>query len=116
MGLKEMEIIEQLANKYNAIQFISVNLDETENSFANFLRTNQYKWEIGRPQNPQDVIELFKLDHLPTYIFIDTDGVIVQYPAYTPSPLYNNQSIDVTFFNLQKKLDQRQRLRIGVKG
>ena len=116
MSLKEMEIIEQLADKYSAIQFISVNLDETENSFSNFLRTNKYKWEIGRPQNPQDVIELFKLDHLPTYIFIDPNGVIVQYPAYTPSPMYNNQSIDVTFFNLQKKLDQRQRLRIGVKG
>ena len=33
-----MEIIEQLENKYNAIQFISVNLDENENSFADFLR------------------------------------------------------------------------------
>lgn len=116
MSLKEMEIIEQLENKYNAIQFISVNLDENENSFADFLSKTQYKWEIGRPQNPQDVIELFNLDHLPTYIFIDPYGVIAQYPAYTPSPMYNNQSIDVTFFNLQKKLDQRQRLRIGVKG
>ena len=54
-----MEIIEQLENKYNAIQFISVNLDENENSFADFLSKTQYKWEIGRPQNPQDVIELF---------------------------------------------------------
>ena len=116
MSLKEMEIIEQLANKYNAIQFISVNLDENENYFADFLSKTQYKWEIGRPQNPQDVIELFNLDHLPTYIFIDPVGVIAQYPAYTPSPMYNNQSIDVTFFNLQKKLDQRQRLRIGIKG
>ena len=116
MSLKEMEIMEQLAEKYSAIQFISINVDETENSFSNFLGTTQYKWEIGRPQNPQDVIELFQLDHLPTYIFIDPNGVVVQYPAYTPSPMYNNQSIDVTFFNLQKKLDQRQRLHIGVKG
>ena len=115
MSLKEMEIMEQLAEKYSAIQFISINMDETENSFSNFLGTTQYKWEIGRPQNPQDVIELFQLDHLPTYILIDPNGVVVQYPAYTPSPMYNNQSIDVTFFNLQKKLDQRQRLHIGVK-
>ena len=31
-----MEIMEQLAEKYSAIQFISVNLDENENSFLIF--------------------------------------------------------------------------------
>ncbi len=116
MSLKEMEIIEQLERKYDAVHFISINLDYKESSFTHFLNHNHYNWEIGRPQNPQNVISKFRLDHLPTYLFIDAEGMIIQYPAYTPSPMYNNQSIDVTFFELQKKLDQRHRLNIGVKG
>ena len=116
ISLKELEIIETLHQKYDVVEFISINLDEKEKDFNQFLKENeQYSWRIGRPKNPQDIIDLYRLDHLPTYLLLEPNNKILQYPAYPPSPMYNNQSIDVTLFNLQKKLKEKHQLNIGVK-
>ena len=55
-----------------------------------------------------------KVCYRATFI-IDPNGKIAQYPAYPPSPLYNNQSIDVTFFNLKKNNSVKTPFGIGGK-
>jgi len=115
-SLKEMEVINQLHQDYPFINFISVNLDKNENEFIKYINQNgSYKWLICQPIKREEIINDFQLDHLPSHVLIDPNNNILQYPAYPPIPLYNNQSIDVTFFNIKKYKNEKKPLNIGGK-
>ena len=115
-SLQEMEIINEMSLKYNFINFISVNMDQKDVNYKNYIKEkNHFDWHICKPVNREEIINTFDIDHLPTHILIDPKGSIAQYPAYPPTPLYNNQSIDVTFFNIQKNNTTKSTFGIGGK-
>ena len=115
-SLQEMEIINKMSLKYNFINFISVNMDQKDVNYKNYIKEkNHFDWHICKPVNREEIINTFDIDHLPTHILIDPKGSIAQYPAYPPTPLYNNQSIDVTFFNIQKNNTTKSTFGIGGK-
>ena len=115
-SLKEMEVINQLHKDYPFINFISVNLDKNKNEYLKYINQNEsYKWFICQPVKREEIINDFQLDHLPSHVLIDPNNNILQYPAYPPIPLYNNQSIDVTFFNIKKYKNEKKPLNIGGK-
>ena len=115
-SLQEMEIIKKLNENYDFINFISIILDKQNEKYESYIKRNsEFKWDICQASNIDLIIKDFSLDHLPAYILIDPKGKIAQYPAYPPSPLYNNQSIDVTFFNLQKNNTVKTPFGIGGK-
>ena len=115
-SLQEMEIINKMSQKYNFINFISVNMDQKDIDYKNYINENtHFNWQICKPVNRENLINTFDIDHLPTHILIDPNGSIAQYPAYPPTPLYNNQSIDVTFFNIQKNNTTKSMFGIGGK-
>jgi hypothetical protein len=111
-----MEIINKMSMNYDFINFISINMDENIEKYKSYvLENDEFKWLICRPINLKEVINDLKLDHLPTHLLLDNSGNIAQYPAYPPSPLYNNQSIDVTFFNIKKNNTIKTPFGIGGK-
>jgi len=111
-----MVIIKKLHENYDFINFVSVNLDKNIDKYKSYIEGNtDFNWDICQASNMDLIIKDFDLDHLPTYILIDPNGKIAQYPAYPPSPLYNNQSIDVTFFNLKKNNSVKSPFGIGGK-
>jgi thiol-disulfide isomerase/thioredoxin len=115
-SLHEMEVINQFQENYDFVNFISVNLDYNLKSFKKLAGSLSYdSWPIVYPLNKQGLISYFELDHLPTHLLIDPNGDIYQYPALPPTALYNNKSIDATFFKIQKKLSPDKRYRIGKK-
>ena len=115
-SLQEMVIIKKLNENYDFINFVSVNLDKNIDKYKSYIEGNtDFNWDICQASNMDLIIKDFDLDHLPTYILIDPNGKIAQYPAYPPSPLYNNQSIDVTFFNLKKNNSVKSPFGIGGK-
>ena len=63
--------------------------------------------------NKEDIISYLNLDHLPTHLLIDPKGFIYQYPSLPPISLYNDQSIDKLFFDIQKKLEPKKKYNIG---
>tara|TARA_B100001287_G_scaffold99049_1_gene83288 strand:- start:11784 stop:13241 length:1458 start_codon:yes stop_codon:yes gene_type:complete len=115
-SLQEMEIINQMNTKYDFINFVSVNMDQEDVKYENYIKENKhFNWQICKPVNIEEIINTFDIDHLPTHLLIDPYGLIAQYPAYPPTPLYNNQSIDVTFFNIQKNNSTKSIFGIGGK-
>jgi thiol-disulfide isomerase/thioredoxin len=115
-SLHEMEVINQFQENYDFVNFISINLDYNLKSFKKLAGSLSYdSWPIVYPLNKQGLISYFELDHLPTHLLIDPNGDIYQYPALPPTALYNNKSIDATFFKIQKKLSPDKKYRIGKK-
>ncbi|MBM77350.1 MAG: hypothetical protein CL846_02605 [Crocinitomicaceae bacterium] len=115
-SLHDMEIINQLQKKYTFINFVSINLDDNINNYNDYIKNhNQYTWNICNYDNKIEIFENYSIDHLPTYVLINPNGTICQYPAYPPSPLYNNSSIDETFFDIDKKINKKETFKIGGK-
>ena len=111
-----MEVINQFQENYEFINYISVNLDCDFKSYKKVTAEKLYKsWPVVYPLNKQGLITHFQLDHLPTHLLIDPDGNIYQYPALPPTTLYNSQSIDETFFKIEKTLSTNKNFRIGKK-
>jgi thiol-disulfide isomerase/thioredoxin len=118
-SLHEMEIIKQFEENYGFVNYISINLDNNEEAYNNFIKTNfNYQWAICYPLNNQKIVDDFQLDHLPIHLLIDTEGKISQFPALPPSPLskgYNSTTIDKTFFTIEKNNKAKESFRIGKK-
>ena len=118
-SLHEMEIIKQFEENYGFVNYISINLDNNEEAYNNFIKTNfNYQWAICYPLNNQKIVDDFQLDHLPIHLLIDTEGKISQFPALPPSPLskgYNSTTIDKTFFTIEKNNKVKESFRIGKK-
>ena len=118
-SLHEMEIIKQFEENYGFVNYISINLDNNEEAYSNFIKTNfNYQWAICYPLNNQKIVDDFQLDHLPIHLLIDTEGKISQFPALPPSPLskgYNSTTIDKTFFTIEKNNKVKESFRIGKK-
>ena len=118
-SLHEMEIIKQFEENYGFVNYISINLDNNEEAYSNFIKTNfNYQWAICYPLNNQKIVDDFQLDHLPIHLLIDPEGKISQFPALPPSPLskgYNSTTIDKTFFTIEKNNKVKESFRIGKK-
>ena len=105
-----------LRKKYSFVNFISINLDNRKEDFYDYIKNNKkYNWNICNIDNNIEIYEQYSIDHLPSYVLINPDGTICQYPAYPPSPLYNNFSIDKTFFDIEKKNSTKETFIIGGK-
>ena len=115
-SLHEMEVINQFQENYEFVNFVSVNLDHNFKSYKKVAEEKLYKsWPVIYPLNKQGLISHFQLDHLPTHLLIDPNGNIYQYPALPPTAMYNSQSIDATFFKIQKSLFSKKSYQIGKK-
>ena len=115
-SMHEMEVINQFQENYEFVNFISVNLDYNFKSYKKVVAKKLYKsWPVVYPLNKQGLISYFQLDHLPTHLLIDPNGDIYQYPALPPTALYNSQSIDETFFKIEKNLSPKKSFQFGEK-
>jgi hypothetical protein len=114
-----MEIIKQFKENYSFVNYISVNLENNEEVYKSFTKSNlNYQWPICFPLNKQKIVDDFQLDHLPSHLLIDPDGNISQFPALPPSPLskgYNSTTIDKTFFTIEKNTRVKESFKIGKK-
>jgi hypothetical protein len=114
-----MEIIKQFKENYGFVNYISINLENNEEAYNNFIKSNlNYQWPICYPLNKQKIVDDFQLDHLPSYLLIDPNGNISQFPALPPSPLskgYNSTTIDKTFFTIKKNSREKKPFKIGKK-
>ena len=118
-SLHDMEIINQLKEKYSFINFCSINLDKDTSNYIDYLKENQqFNWDICHFNYKTEILNNYSIDHLPSYVLINPDGTICQFPAYGPSPLskgYKSSTIDETFFNIGKKNKVPEPFKIGGK-
>ena len=116
-SLLEMEIEQKLFKDYGKyIEFISVSMDKDENAYLQYRKEHpEFKWHIAHYNGDVGLITDYRLKNIPEYFLIDPDGIILQAPAFKPSPNGDYQSIDLTFFEIKKKLEPKKVRVIGVR-
>jgi hypothetical protein len=99
----EMVILQELHKKYiNDIQFLTIVLDNGDLTEKELQSLNTINWEYYRRPAKDDFMKKFKVKNYPNYILIDVSGYIVQSPALAPTPNAQYETIDKTFFQIQK--------------
>ena len=73
---KDMKKIVGCMNKYK-VKILSISIDEEYKDMARFVRQREYYWPIVFAGRGSDTQYLFKVRHIPKYIVIDPDGIIV---------------------------------------
>lgn len=116
-SLAEMKILANLQRKYKEdIVFLSVCTDKERGTFDQFMLENPtYNWEIIYVGEDRELMNAYKVKDVPAYYLIDQDGFLFSSPALSPAPSGEYESIDKTFFYIQKALHPVKTPRVGEK-
>lgn len=103
----EMKLLMDLYQKYNGyVQFVTLYQEPPSNGNT----TSDYKlktpWKNFSISDNKNVMDQFKIRSFPSYALIDTQGYIVAAPALGPTPNAQYETIDKTFFYIQKVQDE----------
>jgi thiol-disulfide isomerase/thioredoxin len=114
-AVTEMKIIKGLREKYQEdIDFLSVCTDKDSTEFIRFKEENpDLDWDIIYVGEDEHLLKDYKVTSLPAYYLIDQDGFIAMAPALRPTPDGEYESIDKTFFYIQKALHPVEHIRVG---
>jgi hypothetical protein len=112
-----MDLYPGFIEKYGRhVEFVSINIDSKKSKFDNYIASHpKQKWFHLYYGGNTNLLDDYEITTLPSYIFIDPNGEILQNPANRPSPNGNYVSIDKTFFDINKRLTKKKRWSIGTK-
>jgi hypothetical protein len=86
-SISELKVVSALFEKYkDYIEFVNICCDGDRGNLISFL--NNYKGMKGRYlyfADDQNLLDNYNIKSFPTFIFIDTEGDIINYPAARPS-------------------------------
>lgn len=116
-SIGEMGLFPVFKEKYGKhVAFVSINMDSDKKKFDNFVAGYpNFDWNMLHFGGNSNLLDQYEVNNVPSYILIDPEGKILQYPALSPSPNGVGISIDKTFFDINKKLSKKRRWNIGGK-
>ncbi|MBX7095000.1 MAG: TlpA family protein disulfide reductase [Flavobacteriales bacterium] len=108
-SIGELKIMTELHKKYGEdIRFVSVNMDDSKESWIQFLKEHpEMKWIHLHYSDDAEIIEKYRVSALPLYYLIGPDGLFIQSPAYKPTPNGTFITIENTFFEIYRRLHPR---------
>lgn len=100
---KQLNLLKPIYEKYkDRIQFLVVT-KESNTSVDDFNKfKNDYPFETVRVSETNSIFSNYNTVISPYYVLIDPFGYLVQAPALGPIPNGNRESIDNTFFQIQR--------------
>lgn len=99
----EISLLKDLHKKYmNDIQFVTIVLDNGDLTEKEIQNLKSLNWLYYRCAANDDLMRKFKVQNYPTYFLIDVTGYMAQSPALAPTPNAQYQTIEKTFFQIQK--------------
>jgi peroxiredoxin len=105
---KDINLLKEINKRYNQnIEFISVykESDQMENSYLEEL--NAAQWNAYGLKESNSIWKNYQVTTFPHYVLIDPTGHIVASPALSPTPNGQYETIDKTFFLIQKAIERR---------
>ncbi|HRE74525.1 MAG TPA: TlpA disulfide reductase family protein [Flavobacteriales bacterium] len=116
-AMAEMKLMTELHKRYSFdITFISVNMDEDPALWMRFLKAHpEMKWIHVHYKNNPEIIDNYRITTLSMYYLIGPDGIMVQSPAYKPTPNGTFVSIDQTFHEIWMRLHPKEKPKTGGK-
>ncbi len=99
----EMVLLREMHKKYiNDVQFLTIVIDNGDLSSKEKMDLKSIQWDQFSMPSTDDFVKKFRVTNFPTYILIDPQGYIVGAPALGPSPNAQYETIDKTFYYIQK--------------
>ena len=84
--IAEMALLDKLHEKYKGqIDFISVSLDQDMDVINKFVDEKNYPWTFLYNGDDYQLLYDYGVKTFPAFVLINSNGQIVQYPAYKPS-------------------------------
>jgi hypothetical protein len=100
---KEIELLKPLYDKYkDDIQIVSIIKKQDNLSKKQLALLEKIPWQKNEITAEDEILKTFKIDAFPSYVLIDAFGYVVAAPALKPSPNGNYETIDKSFFYIQK--------------
>lgn len=98
----ELPILKDLYEKYESdVTFITIVQSEKGNAETKEI-LKQLPWEVFVTPSNNQVFNRYKIQTFPNYVFIDAYSYVIAAPALGPQPNGSYETIDRSFFQLQK--------------
>lgn len=119
-AISEKLLTVDLYDRYSEyIEFVSICLDENQADFQEYLKSNpNFKWTFASYQGDVNLLDMYDIRSLPTYILIDPEGNIVDPNPKRPSPINPGAeytTIDQTFHYIKKRLEKKPKFSVGIR-
>jgi hypothetical protein len=102
-NVQELGPLKQMYENYKEdINFITIYPDKVYDSLVFAKNIQTIPWEKFRTDNSNPIWNNYKIQTYPSYVLIDGLGYVVAAPALGPMPDGSYQTIDKTFFMIQK--------------
>jgi len=103
----ELEPLKQMYETYkNDISFVTIYPDDEYDTTVLNAYLNTIPWEKCKTDRSNPIWKKYKIETFPSYVLIDGFGYVVAAPALGPMPDGQYQTIDRTFFYIQKVNDE----------
>ncbi|MEY4602786.1 MAG: hypothetical protein RIT43_78 [Bacteroidota bacterium] len=100
---EELVLLRKLHETYKEdVTFISVYPDKEYSKSVTDAQINSLPWIRCRARDDNPIWKNYKIATYPTYVLLDGFGYVVAAPALTPLPDGQYQTIDKTFYYIQK--------------
>ena len=104
---KELPLLAKLVTEYGEnIQFVSIYKKKQSYSELAKERLEEVTWDKYELGSENSIWNNYQVEVLPHYVLIDAAGYIVASPALTPTPNGQHETIDRTFFYIQKGMKE----------
>jgi thiol-disulfide isomerase/thioredoxin len=90
--LAEFELMDSLYQRYgDRIHFVTISLDKTKSVVDRLRKEKNYNWIFLFNGSGYDIIHDYNVKTFPSFVLIDAEGKIVDYPAYKPSEVIEDR-------------------------
>ena len=107
---KEIELLESMYAKYkNDVEIITVIRRQKEYSKKQEAMLKKIPWKKFEAAPEDNIFKNYKISSFPSYVLVDAYGYIVAAPALKPTPNGKYETIDKSFFYIQKMNQENEK-------
>jgi hypothetical protein len=111
-SVNELQLLNSLNQKYgNEIQFVSIYVNKDEYTEKERLALESINWEKHGLDENNSIFKKYRIETFPTYVLIDAFGYVVAAPALSPTPNGQYETIESTFYSIQKVVDESKTIK-----
>lgn len=105
---KDLILLKDLYSRYNKyVEFVSIYKEGDELDDEYLKELNETQWGAYGLSESNSIWKNYQVITFPHYVLIDPTGHIVSSPALAPTPNGQYETIDKTFFLIQKAIERR---------
>lgn len=105
---KDLILLKDLYSRYNKyVEFVSVYKEGDELDDEYLKELNETQWGAYGLSESNSIWKNYQVITFPHYVLIDPTGHVVSSPALAPTPNGQYETIDKTFFLIQKAIERR---------